>query len=425
MDEPRVTTGHSRGAWFAVSLLTIAYVISLIDRLIINLLVEPIKAAFALSDLQVALIQGPAFAILYATAGVPLGWLADVVRRRTIAAVAISFWSLCTIATGMAGNFAMLLAARVGVGAGEAALTPTAYSMFADLFDRGRLGRAIAIYTAGGAIGSGIALLVGGVLYAHFSGSGSSLEPWRLTLIAVGVPGLLLAPLIAFALREPARRDDQGRVPFTLAFAAIGREWQFFAPVFAAYAALSCLIYGFFAWAPTHLIRAFGLDPAGAGLRFGLVMLITGTAGPLITGWIADRLAQRLGVVAPLRVMAGAFAIAGVAALTLLAVDAFGTTLAAFALLALAATGMLGLPPLAIQLAASSRTRGLLSGVNLMVGNLIGLGLGPVVVALVARGSDPATGLAPAIGWTVAVLAVAGVALCLVVRPTTGSADAR
>jgi len=420
---PPALTPHDKDSpriWIAVVILSACYVFSLIDRLIINLLVDPIKADLGLSDLQIALVQGPAFAVLYATAGAPLGRLADIVSRRGLAAAAIAFWSACTAVTGAAANFLTLAAARVGVGVGEAALTPAAYSLFADGVRRDRLGRAIAIYTAGGALGSGLALLGGGWLYGAFEAAGTTTAPWRLTLLAVGLPGLLLAAAVLLLVKEPPRRDAEARPAVRSVLAWLALHRRFYGWTFAAYAALSTLIYGFMAWTPSYLIRTFEIAPGEAGMRFGTAMLIGGVAGPLFAGWAVDRAASRLGLMAPLRVMAAAFVCAIAAILALPWITGPGSAVILLGIVGFFATGMLGLPPIALQLATPGLMRGLVSGINLMIGNLIGLSLGPVAVALLS--SRLAGGLAPALVSVVVASALAGILALLcarVPRPST------
>ncbi len=414
-DSPRI--------WIAVVVLSACYVFSLIDRLIINLLVDPIKADLGLSDVQIALVQGPAFAILYATAGAPLGRLADIVSRRGLAATAIAFWSACTAVTGMATNFLTLAAARIGVGVGEAALTPAAYSLFADGVRRSRLGRAIAIYTAGSALGSGLALLGGGWLYATFEAAGTATAPWRLTLFAVGLPGLLLAVAVVLLVKEPARRQAEARPAVRSVLAYLVQHRRFYGWTFMAYAALSTLIYGFMAWAPSYLIRTFELTPGEAGMRFGAAMLVSGVAGPLFAGWAVDRTSARLGLMAPLRIMAGAFLCAIVAVLALPWTTGLGSAVAILSVVGFFATGMLGLPPIALQIATPGLMRGLVSGINLMIGNLIGLSIGPVAIALLS--TRMANGLAPAMASVVVVSAIAGiVALLFAAAPKAVDAGA-
>ncbi|MBL8270036.1 MFS transporter, partial [Steroidobacter sp.] len=297
-------------AWLAVIVLSVCYVFSLLDRLIVSLLVEPMKHSLSLSDVQIGLLQGSAFAIFYATMGVPLGRLADRVNRRNMIAWAIAFWGLCTAASGLARGFVGLLAARVGVGAGEAALTPAAYSIIGDSFKGDRLGRAMGVYTVGGAIGSGIALLIGGAVYRRIEAMGplllpgvGELLPWQTTLVVVGLPGLLLALAVRLLVHEPVRSTAVTDTNFTAVLSTIRGKAHLYVPAFAAYAAIAGLAYGFVSWAPTFLSRTFSLGPAEVGAKFGPVMLVAGLLGPLVAGTVSDRLHARHGVNAPFLMM--------------------------------------------------------------------------------------------------------------------------
>lgn len=402
-------------AWLAVLVLSTCYVFSLLDRLIISLLVEPMKHSLSLSDVQIGLLQGSAFAIFYATMGVPLGRLADRVNRRNLIAWSIAFWGLCTAASGLARGFVGLLAARVGVGAGEAALTPAAYSIIGDSFKGDRLGRAMGVYTVGGAIGSGIALLIGGATYRQLETLGpvmvpgiGSLEPWQATLVVVGLPGLLLALVVRLFVFEPARATMTTASNFATVLSMIRDKARFYVPVFAAYAAIGGLAYGFVSWTPAFLARAFSLGPADVGARFGPVMLVAGLLGPLVAGTAADRLHARHGVRAPFIVMKVFLALLVVASLVAFRADDVAGALLGCGVVGFLAMGLLGLPPLALQLVTPSHMRGQIAGVNLMLGNLLGLGLGPLGVALVAEHVAPDGSLAWALMWVIATLGMTG-----------------
>ena len=200
-------------AWYTVVLLTVAYVFSFIDRYILGLLVEPIKNDLGLTDTEIGLLLGPAFAIFYTTMGLPIGWLADRGRRAWIVTAGITIWSLATAACGLARSFPQLFLARVSVGVGEATLGPCALSMIADSFPEERRGKPIAFYCSALGIGAGIASLAGASVFT-WSKSVSGIElpvvglvaPWQFAFIVVGLPGILLAFLMFF-LREPARQD--------------------------------------------------------------------------------------------------------------------------------------------------------------------------------------------------------------------------
>jgi MFS family permease len=410
-------------AWLSLLLLSVCYVFSLLDRLIISLLVEPVKSSLSLSDMQIGLLQGPAFAILYATTGVPLGRLADLVNRRNMIGWAIAFWGMCTAASGMARGFVGLAIARVGVGAGEAALTPAAYSLIGDSFRSDRLGRALGVYTAGGTVGSGIALLIGGSLYRAFDEMQSidvplfgHLQPWQATLIAVGLPGLLLALVVRFAIREPARTHARGQNDFAEVLAMIREQWRFYVPAFAAYAAIAGLMYGFVSWTPAFLSRSFSLGPAQVGAKFGPVMLVAGLLGPLVAGNLADRLHARHGALAPFVVMNGFFVLIMLASAFGFRATDFGTALTACGLVGFLGAGLLGLAPLALQLATAPPMRGQVAGINLMIGNLLGLGLGPVGIAAVSQHLLADHSLGRALAWVICILAALGLVASLRAR---------
>jgi MFS family permease len=190
-------------AWYAVAVLVLAFVFSFIDRIVIALLVEPIKADLGISDFDIGLLQGFAFAIFYALLGIPIGRLSDRISRRGIIATGIAVWSLMTAACGLARSFFGLFLARVGVGVGEATLSPAAYSMISDYFPREKLGRALGVYQSGAMLGAGIAFLVGGAAVQLLSAYDGQVLPvlgpvrmWQLAFFAVGLPGLLIALLM-------------------------------------------------------------------------------------------------------------------------------------------------------------------------------------------------------------------------------------
>lgn len=198
-------------SWYTVGVLGLAYTISYIDRQVISLLIGPIREDLQISDTEISLLYGVAFGVLYALLGLPLGWLADRTNRRNLISVGIAAWSAMTMLCGKANSFGGLFLARVGVGVGEAALSPAAYSLIADLFPRERLGRALGTYSSGVYVGIGLAFLFGGALITLFEGIGDidlgvlgTFKPWQATFFAVGAPGLLVA-LLVLTLTEPNR----------------------------------------------------------------------------------------------------------------------------------------------------------------------------------------------------------------------------
>ncbi len=203
-------------AWYTVGLLFVAYTFSFVDRFILTLLIEPIKQDFNLSDTGVSLLVGFAFVIFYTFLGIPIGRLADRVNRRNLIVAGITLWSCMTALCGMARGFGSLFVARVGVGVGEAALSPAAYSMIADLFPPKKLGRALSVYTAGAFVGVGLALIVGGLVVQSVISSPDITLPiigevrsWQVPFFIVGLPGLLVAALM-YTVKEPVRRQQSG-----------------------------------------------------------------------------------------------------------------------------------------------------------------------------------------------------------------------
>jgi MFS family permease len=410
-------------AWLSLLVLSICYVFSLLDRLIISLLVEPLKASLSLSDVQIGLLQGPAFAVLYATMGVPLGRLADLVNRRNMIAWAIAFWGICTGASGLARSFLGLAVARVGVGAGEAALTPAAYSLIGDSFRSDRLGRAMGVYTAGGAVGSGLALLIGAGVYRAFEAMQpiempvlGALQPWQATLIAVGLPGLLLALIVRLIVHEPARSHLSGSKTLREVLTIVRKRGRFYLPTFAVYAATAGMLYGFVSWTPSFLARSFALGTADVGARFGPIMLAAGLLGPLVAGNLADRLHARRGALAPFVVMNAFFVLIVIASLLAFRATSLDAALIGCGVVGFFGTGLLGLPPLALQLATAPEMRGQIAGINLMIGNLLGLGLGPVGVAAVSQHLLANESLGVALMWVIGVLALLGLIASLCIR---------
>ena len=190
-------------AWYAVIVLLFAYVLSFVDRIIMSLLVIPIQKDLDISDTQMGLLMGLAFAIFYTVVGIPIARLSDVKSRKIIVSIGIFLWSIMTAVCGLARSFLELFLARIGVGVGEATLSPAAYSMIADYFPENKLGKAIAVYQSGALFGSGIAFIIGGAIVGLIVNSSATslpflgeLQPWQLAFIIVGLPGVLMALVI-------------------------------------------------------------------------------------------------------------------------------------------------------------------------------------------------------------------------------------
>ncbi len=377
--------------WYMIGLLLLAYTFSFIDRQILSLLVEPIKRDLDINDTQMSLLQGLSFAIFYTLLGLPMGRLADSRSRRGLIAGGIFVWSLMTAACGFAKTYWHLFFARMGVGVGEAALSPAAYSLITNSVPKKNLATAIGVYTMGIYLGGGLALIIGGMVVKWADGLESLVLPvigeiysWQMVFLCVGLPGLLLAPLM-FTIKEPIRNAGAsavGAVPISevMAYFKKNRRTILLSNFGAAFASMAG--YGTLAWAPTFFIRNHQLDSSQAGLAFGLIVLICGASGVVSGGWFADRWYARGRHDAKIRVAM----LAGLAGLvpTMLypLMPSLWLTLIVMAVATYFSNFMMGLGPAAIQEIVPQNMRGQFSAFYLFVVNLIGLGLGPTAVAL-------------------------------------------
>jgi len=383
-------------AWYVVGILTLAYVVSFIDRQILSLLVGPIQADMEISDKQMGLLMGLTFAVFYTLFGIPLGRLADTGNRRNIIAAGIFLWSLMTAGCGLTRQFWQLALMRVGVGVGEAALSPSAYSLIADYFPPQRRSTAMSVYTIGIYVGSGLAFILGGIVI-EFSKSQEnfvlplygSIRSWQLVFLIVGLPGLLVA-LLLFSIREPirqgARRPTASSSPATTA--TMTEVWAYlrdnrgtFLCLNLGIAMITLNAYGMTGWVPTMFMRRHHWSPVNTGLIFGLIVAASGTLGLLTGGWLADRLSGQGRTDANMRVAALAafgFLPFGLA-FPLVASANWSAVLVAPALFF--SSIPFGVAPAAIQRMMPNAMRAQATAVYLFVINLIGMGLGPTVVA--------------------------------------------
>jgi MFS family permease len=299
---------HPAYAWYVVVVLLLAYILAFVDREIIALLVPDIKASLQISDTQMSLLLGGAFAVFYTFFGVIIAWFADRGNRRWLIFAGITFWSLMTAACGFATSYAALFMARVGVGAGEAALNPSALSILKDYFPPEKIGRAIGLYTAGVSSGSGLAFIFGGAIYPKIKEAGPVElpllgwhEPWQLMFIYVGLPGLLIG-LLALTIKEPIRREflTSGIKPIaspvnkTLAY--LFSRWRAFLVLFFALSGLAIMAYGIGFWIPEFLRRTYELSPEELGFWVqwrGVITIVFGLSGVLIGGWMSDYFQKR------------------------------------------------------------------------------------------------------------------------------------
>jgi MFS family permease len=373
--------------------LLLAYILSFIDRNVMAVLIGPIRESFAISDFQYSLLHGFAFSIFYIFLGLPIARLADRGSRKWIITVGVLFWSLMTCLCGIARSFPALFLARIGVGVGEAALSPPAYSLLSDYFRREALPRAMAIYTLGITIGGGLAYVIGGAVYGYFTEHGAldlplvgTLEPWQTTFVIVGLPGFLLVVLLMF-MSEPPRRGLAGG-PEQSAGHSLGevgdwlrQHWRAYTGLIAGVSLLSVLGYGTMAWYPEFLVRSHGLSRADAGASFGLIFILAGSLGTLVGGFSAAPLLQRGVADASMRLI---FWIALLwclpAALGPAAADDRQALLMAWPIVFFL-NSYFALAISALQVITPNRMRAQISALMLFMTNLFGLALGPSAVA--------------------------------------------
>ena len=307
-----------RQAWTTVGVLALATTFAMIDQGILGLLIQQIIRDFDLTDTQASLLLGPAFAFVYVLVGIPVSPLIDRCTRKWIIATGITVWSLATAACGLASNFAQLFTARMVVGAGEAVNSPTAYSMVSDLFPRDKLPRAIYGLQIGNVAGSGLSLLLGGAMIGIIASMGTpvlplvgEVRPWQAVMIAVGLPGVLVA-LALVATREPPRhtfRAEVSPVPIGGAIKYMGQHFRVYGPLFIGLT-FGSLDAGSRAWGAAFFERTYGWGPATYGMAGGVTSLVAMLAGLWLGSTIVGRMQARGHVDAPYRVILWTRAIA-------------------------------------------------------------------------------------------------------------------
>ncbi|WP_372782312.1 MFS transporter [Litorivivens sp.] len=412
-----------QGGWYLVVLLFFAYMLSFLDRQIIALLIEPIKLELGISDFQFSLLHGLGFGVFFALFGIPIALAADRWNRTRIIGLGIVVWSAMTVVCGLARSYLQLFLGRIGVGVGEAALAPAAYSLLADVFDRKRLPTAMAVFSMGRTVGSGLAFLLGGYLLttlAQWDRSEISwlagYADWQLAFMMAGMPGLLLA-LFIFALKEPVRKGLLDTRPQSVAaqlrstFVFLLSHKRLYLGIFIAIAATTAMSSGFIVWAPVYLMREFGFTPPEAAARFGSVFIVAASAGVLGGGLLASHWQPRFGQITYLRVMR--VAMSGTL-LAILPLPLLTDPVAVLVLIGLAVfftQSLAAVSVASIQVITPNEKRAQLSSYFLLFVNLLGYGSGAPLVAAVTDfvWRDPS-----ALGWSLSLAALVLLPLALV-----------
>ena len=381
-------------SWLVVGFLMVLYTSSFIDRQILALLVKPIRSDLKIDDFEYGLLTGLAFVGIYSIAGLPIGIIVDRWSRKGVILIGVTAWSLMTAACGLTSSFASLFATRIGVGIGEATLSPASYSLISDLFPKDKLGRALSLYGLGIPLGSGLALVIGGQVVASIAMIGSIdlpiiglTRPWQAVFMAIGLPGLILSLLAIFVIKEPRRHKSQAEIDsqptIREALTFFWRNIGAYAGLFMGMGLLAMYGYGCVAWYPTLLERVYGFTIRDAGLFLGISTLIFGGGGGLFAGWLADRLVSRGRPDGHYLVSIGyclGFALTGAIG------SASPSPYICFPLIALSlgfSNTIIGVVAAALQILTPPRMRGLLSSLFLAMAAFIGLAFGPSAIGFI------------------------------------------
>jgi MFS family permease len=370
---------------YVLTVLTSAVVLSFIDRQILSLLVAPVKRELSLSDLQMGLLHGLAFATLYMLLGLPFGRLADRGNRKQIILFGVGFWSVMTAVCGLARNFSELFLARIGVGVGEASLQPAAYSLLADIYPPEKLSSAISIVSLGAWLGVGCAFLLGGHVgqIADFVAnvSGLNWSGWRLLFVLLGAVGVLFCFLI-LPLNEPDRKTDAGALPLAETGRFLLKRAALIVPLFVGYSLVLLSVYAILAWAPALLTRKYGWQALEIGYALGASALILCPIGALAGGRIADWLIKsgNPGGQVVIGIVEAALLLPCLIGLAF--VNSAEATIGLIAICFLLGPFALGSAAASVQLFTPPRLRGQVSAVYLLVTSLIGVAGGPALTAV-------------------------------------------
>lgn len=387
-----------RYAWYVASVLTLAHIISFLDRQVLALLVEPIKRDLQISDTQMSLLMGLAFALLYTIAAIPLGRLADRRSRRNIITAGIVVWCAMTATCGLARNYWQLFLTRVGVGIGEATLTPSALSILSDYFPREKRGAAVGFYNMGVSVGAGIAFIVGGQVIGYVTTSPPITLPvigelfaWQAVFLVIGLPGLVVA-LLMRTVREPERKgkialpnatgDASEDISLRDALGFLAQRWRIYGGLALIVSGSTILGYGFLSWITSMFLRTWDWNVPEIATGLGIVLLIAGPIGVNGAGWLADHWFRQGIKNAHLRVMMISAPVMLVASAALPLMPSPELALLMFFPHVLGAAGITAAGGAALMVITPNQMRGQATAIYYFIISLAGLTLGPTSVAV-------------------------------------------
>lgn len=390
--EQQSTYPKPRVANYVLALLVFAYILSFVDRNILAVMVGPIREEFSLTDFEFSILHGWAFTLFYIFLGFPIAWLADRFSRKWIIVSGIALWSCMTGVCGLAKTHAGLFLARAGVGVGEAALSPAAYSLFGDYFPPKRLKYATSIYASGIALGSGGSYMIGGWLYEWYASIGAIsvpalgivLKPWQMTFVSVGLPGFIIAFLLLM-VREPPRKqtalDTGDPVPVNAVWLHLCTYRLAYFGVIGSMSMMAIVGYGVTIWLPEFFFRTHGMSKSASGTFLGLVFIVGGCLGTICGAPMAGWLERRGYGDANLRLVALIASAVALPSIAAALVPSAWLSMVLFAIAQFFQFAHAGVGLAALQLITPNRMRAQVSALFLFATSLFGLALGGSCIA--------------------------------------------
>jgi MFS family permease len=367
-----------------LAMLLLVYTFNFLDRQILSILAQPVKASLQLTDTQLGLLGGLAFAALYSTLAIPLALLADKTSRTWVITISLGVWSGFTALCGVAQNFTQMFLFRLGVGVGEAGGVAPSYALIGDYFPPEKRARALSIYSLGIPLGAAGGALLGGYI--------AQTVEWRTAFIVIGLAGVAIAPIFRLIVKDrPRPTTPQAQIPVAQVFGILAAKPSFWLMAFGAAAGSMCG-YGVAFWLPSLLMRSFGLNLIQVGQFFGMLLLTGGVFGVLFGGWIGDRMGRRdrkyYALIPAISYIVGTpLFIAGVMS------SGWAMALALFIVPQALVYVWLGPVLTAVQHLVPAHMRATASASFLLINNLIGLGLGSTVIGLISDQLAPTYGV--------------------------------